>query len=154
NKLLEQMENALKDRQSKGDQQSAQELKSALESARKSAVTADMKSAAEQLGNNRLNQAVGNQRESEKKLQNLVKELEDRREAELDRLAKRMRELEKNLDQLTQEQEHLQKKVREAAALADPQKREEELKRLAREQQRLQQKAQEMAETLSRMRQE
>lgn len=154
NQLIEKMDQVRENREKKGDQETAQEMKAALEAARKGNIAGQMQQAREQIQKNQLNQAAQSQREGVKQLEELVKQLEDRREAELDRLAKKMREAQKEVEDLTREQERLQKKIKEAAAIADPRKREEELKRLAREQQQLQQKVEQLAEQLSRMRME
>ena len=65
-----------------------------------------------------------------------------------------MRNTEKKLDDLAVDQEQLQKKVKEAQNIADPQKREEELKKLALQQKALQQRTQDLVKELSRLRAE
>jgi hypothetical protein len=148
--LLGQMERVAA-QQAQKDPETARELRDALEEAKKGEVTARMKAAREQLQQNNLNQAQDHQRESVAELQKLVKNLEDRREAELDRLAKKMRQAEDKLKELYDEQERLQKKAKEAAAIADPKQREEALQRLARQQKRLQKQTEEALQQLSRL---
>src|SRR5262249_40441837 len=74
------------------------------------------------------------------------------REQELDRLIKKLRAAERKLADLTQRQEELQKKAKDAAALTDPEERDQALRRLAREQEKLREQAQEMARELTRRR--
>ncbi|HZT82574.1 MAG TPA: hypothetical protein VFA26_20260, partial [Gemmataceae bacterium] len=151
NELLQKMDKVAEDRREK-DPQTADELRAALDMARKGNLAGRMQQSREQLGANNLAGANKEQQQTLDQLEKLVKELEDRREAELDRLAKKLREAEKELQELVDEQEKLQKKAKEAEKIADPKEREEELQRLARRQKELQKKAQEMAERLSRMR--
>ena len=99
-----------------------------------------------------MNEAQGKQKQSVRDLKKLVKNLEDRREAELERLAKKLREKEKELAELIKEQEELRKKVKEAGQIGDKAQREEELKRLARRQDELRKKTEEMVRQLTRMR--
>jgi len=108
----------------------------------------------QQLEENKTSDAAKGQRETIDQLKNVVKELEDQRAAELDRLAKKLREKQDQLEKLAQEQEKLQKKVQEAKKLADPKAREEELKKLAKRQQELKEEAEDLARQLSRMRQD
>jgi hypothetical protein len=149
--LLEKMDRISQDRKDK-DPDTARELQKASELGKNGNITGQMQDARNDLAKNNLNKASRDQKESIKKLENFVKELEDRREAELDRLAKKLREAEKALKELEQQQEQLQKKVKEAAAIGDPQKRAEELKRLSKEQEKLQKKTEEMVQQLTRLR--
>lgn len=135
-RLLDKMERLAKDRE-KSDEQTANEMREAVKQGKDSDLTGQMKTAAEEIKNNNLGAAGKTQRNTIAELEKLVKTLEDRREAELDRLSKKLRELEKKLDELTQRQEDLQKKIREASALTNPQERENALKRLARQQREL-----------------
>jgi hypothetical protein len=151
--LLDKMERLAEQRQER-DPETARELREARDKALQGNIGEQMKAAQRQIGNNELNQAQENQKRSIAELEKLVKNLEDRREAELDRLAKKLREAEKELEELQQEQERLAKKVKEAQAIGDKAKREEALKRLAREQEQLKQKTEQLARRLSRLRAE
>ena len=51
----------------------------------------------------------------------------DKREAELDRLIRKLRQAEEEVAKLAGEQERLQKKMQEAGKIADPARREEEV---------------------------
>ncbi len=70
----------------------------------------------------------------------------------MDRLAKKLRQKEKELAELIKEQEQLRKKVKEADQIGDKAAREEELKRLAREQEKLKAKTEDMVSQLTRLR--
>ena len=149
--LLDKMDRVAKQREAK-DPETARELREAWDQAQQDNISEKMKEAREQIEQNNFNEARNSQQQSIRDLKKLVKNLEDRREAELDRLAKKLREKERELAELVQEQEELQKKVKEAGQIGDKAKREEELKRLAKKQQELQKKTEEMVRQLTRMR--
>jgi hypothetical protein len=149
--LLSKMDRVAQERAEK-DRETANELRGALKEAKEGNIDGKMAEARKQLEQNQLGEALGKQKDSVAELQKLVKNLEDRREAELDRLAKKMRQAEKKLAELIDEQERLQKKVKEAKALKDAAQRDAALKDLAGEQQRLQKKTKEMMEELARLR--
>src|SRR5579883_155735 len=149
--LLGKMERVATEREAK-DAETAQELHEAFKQAQQDNIVEKMNEARENIGQNKLNDAHGKQQESVNALKKLVKNLEDRREAELDRLTKKLREKEKELDELVKEQEELRKKIREAGKIGDKAQREEELKRLARRQKELREKTKDMVEKLTRMR--
>jgi hypothetical protein len=152
-KLLEKMERMARDRADR-DKETAQELLQAQQQARKGDLTGQMKAAQERIGQNKLNEAKEKQKQALAELQKLVQNLEDRREAELDRLIRKLRQAEKQVEALMDEQERLQKKIREAGKIPDKDKRDEELKKLARRQRELQKKTEELLQQLSRMRSE
>lgn len=151
--LLNQMRNVARDRQEK-DPASAESLKHATEQAEENDLVGQMRRAAENFERNQVSRAGAEQRNSQQTLEKMVKTLEERREAELDRLSKKLREAEKKMANLIQQQEDLQKKRKEAEGLTDPAQKEAELKRLAREQEQLQRETQEMVRELTRMRAE
>lgn len=149
--LLNKMDRAAEERQER-DPKTAEELKAAAEQGRKSNITGDMKDAQENLDQRHLSDAAKKQAESVDKLDKLVKQLENRPQAELERAAAKLREEEKRLQELRDEMERLRKKIKEAEKIDDPKKREEELQRLGREQKKLEEKAKEMVERLTRQR--
>jgi hypothetical protein len=149
--LLEKMDRVAKERKAK-DEETANELSEARDQAQQDNIVEKMREARENIEQNKLNDAHGKQQDSVNALKKLVKNLEDRREAELDRLTKKLREKEKELDELVKEQEELQKKIKEAGKIGDKAQREEELKRLARRQKELREKTKDMVEKLTRMR--
>jgi uncharacterized integral membrane protein len=149
--LLEKMERVAAQRAEK-DPETARELRDALQEAQQDNIAQKMQEARENIEQNKLNDAHEKQTESVRDLKKLVKNLEDRREAELDRLAKKLREKEKELDDLVKEQEELRKKVQQAGAIGDKAQREAALKRLARRQEQLREKTEEMVRQLTRLR--
>ena len=149
--LLEKMDRVAAEREEK-DPETARELRDAFKDAQQDNISEQMREARESIEKNQLNEAQGKQKQSVRDLKKLVKNLEDRREAELDRLAKKLREKEKELAELIKEQEELRKKVKEAGQIGDKAQREEELKRLARRQEELRKKTEEMVRQLTRMR--
>lgn len=149
--LLEKMDRVATERKAK-DPETARELHDARTEAQTDNIAGKMREARENIQQNKLHDAQGNQKESVRDLKKLVKNLEDRREAELDRLTKKLREKEKELADLVKEQEELRKKVKEAGKIGDKTQREEELKRLARRQRELREKTKDMVEQLTRMR--
>ena len=152
-KLLSQMEQAQAERQQRNDPDTANQLKSAIQKANEGNITGQMQQSRQSLDENKTADATNSQRETIDQLKKFVKELEDRRAAELDRLAKKLREKQNQLENLAQEQERLQKKMKEAMNIADPKAREEELKRLAKRQKELKEQAEDLSRQLSRMRQ-
>jgi len=149
--LLEKMDRVAGQREQK-DPETARELRDALQQAQQDNIAEKMREAREDIGQNKLNEAQGKQRDSVRDLTKLVQNLEDRREAELDRLTKKLREKEKELADLIKEQDELRKKVKEAGKIGDKAQREDELKRLARRQKELREKAEQLVEELTRMR--
>jgi hypothetical protein len=149
--LLSKLGRVAEDRKGK-DPETAQALKQAADEGEKNNVEGAMKEAAEGLRQNQLAKAGGKQAEGTKGMEKVVQALEERREQELDRLIKKLREAEKKLSDLAQRQEELHKKIKDAAQLPDAQQREQELRRLAREQEKLRQEAQEMVRELTRLR--
>jgi hypothetical protein len=147
-KLLEKMRR-LADERKAADPQQAADLEQAVEQA--GDVTGQMENAANQLRDNKPGEAKVSQDKSTAQLEKMVSTLEDRREAELDRLAKKLREAEQKLRDLADQQDTLRKNIKEAAANPDAQQREEQLKQLAREQERLKKEAEDLAKQLTRM---
>jgi hypothetical protein len=134
------------------DPETARALQEAREMARKADLAGQMKEARDLIQQNQLSKASDKQSQDiEPRLDALTRMLEQRREAELDRLAKKLAELDAKLQKLAREQDELRKKAREAAKIADPARREEELKRLARQQEQLQKKQEEIQEQLQQL---
>jgi hypothetical protein len=152
-KLLNQMEQVRDKRLQQNDPETAKQLDAAIKRANEGGITGQMKEARDQIEKNRMNDAAQKQSETIDQLKKFVKELEDQRAAELDRLAKKLREKQEQLEKLAQEQERLQKKVQQAKNIADPKAREEELKKLAKRQKELKEETEDLARQLSRMRQ-
>jgi hypothetical protein len=149
NQFLAKMARVAEDRKER-DPETAKELQEAREHASNQNLAGQMKDAAEQLQQNQLGKAKESQKATIAGLKQLLKDLEERREAELERLAKKSRETEKELNQLFDEQERLKKKMKEAEAITDPKQREEALKTLHRQQAELQKQAQDLLQRLTR----
>jgi hypothetical protein len=147
--LLEQMKKQA-EKQAEKDGETASEMKKAAERAESKNLVGQMKSAQEKIGQNLLNEARKDQREALAELEKLQQDLKDSREARLDRLARKMKEAEARVEELLDEQEKLQRKIREASKIQDPKKREEELARLARSQKELQRKTKDVLERVTR----
>lgn len=148
--LLDKMKRLAEERNAK-DPDTAQELQAAQEKGVQSDIAGQMKTAREQIQANRLGEAGRAQRQSIQELEKLVKMLEDRREVELARLAKKLRQAEDRLAELSREQEELRKKVKDAGKIADPKERADELKKLARRQENLRKEAKDLVQELSRL---
>lgn len=149
--LLSRMERVASERQTR-DPATAESLRQAARAGSESNAEGALRQSAQSLRDNQLGQAAGQQREGTQGLEKVVQALEEQREADLDRLVKKLRQAEQKLAELVQRQEELRKQAREAMQLPDAQQREEALRRLAREQERLQQETQEMLRELTRLR--
>ncbi|MEX0978050.1 MAG: hypothetical protein WDZ48_04325 [Pirellulales bacterium] len=122
-----------------------------LHQARQQAISGQMRSSSEQLERNQLGQAVEQQGKIAKDLQDLLSILSNRREQELTRLVKQLKEAEDELAQIRSKQQGLRKKMKSAADETDPQQRKKQLERLAREQKQLEQEAARLARKLERL---
>ncbi|HEX5273031.1 MAG TPA: hypothetical protein VFW33_21185, partial [Gemmataceae bacterium] len=134
--LLDKMERVAQERKGR-DPETAKEMEAAVAQGRKDDISGSMKEAQDRLKDKQPSQAVEKEKEAVDKLQNLAKQLEDRREAELNRTAKNLRQEEQELKKLQEDMEKLRKKQQEAEKIPDPKEREKELQRLAGEQEKL-----------------
>jgi hypothetical protein len=98
-----------------------------------------------------INRAIGQQGESIKTLEEMVKALDEQRKDEVERLVKKQKEEKKNLDDLVERLEKLQKKVAEAKNIKDEGQRKAALKKLAEEQRQLEEEARKKARELARL---
>ena len=149
--LLQKLKRLATDRASQ-DPEMAKQLAEAATRGEENGVIGKMQTAKQSVRNMQLAKAGTEQRDSAKAMEEVVKALEDRREEDLDRLIKKMKEAEQKLADLAEQQDKLREKVKKAGKIADAGQREETLKRLAREQESLQRMAQEMVRELSRLR--
>jgi hypothetical protein len=113
-----------------------------------------MRAAGEELRNDRVGQAPQKQQEALDKLKEVMRALSAQNVDELARLVAKMKEGEKELASLRQQQEGLKKKFRDAAKQPDEAKRKQELERLARQQRELQKRAEKLAAELKRLKAE
>jgi hypothetical protein len=132
------------------DPVAADSMADALAHARNQGVAEQMREAGRGVEQNRIGQAQQAQRRSAEELRELLDILSSRRENELGRLVKKLREAEKDLERLAAEQQGLQKKLREAEKLPDPERR-QELERLSRQERKLQEEAERFSRKLERL---
>jgi hypothetical protein len=144
----------LEERIARDEPLTAQLLKEAQNSLQQNNVSGQMADAAGDIRQNRMGEVARKHGQIERALRDLVDLLEDRREQELARLVKQLKEAEKELAGLREEQGLLRRQTEQANAAPDAKKRAEELARLQRRQRELQQKTEEFARRLSRMRAE
>ena len=78
-----------------------------------------MKTAGKELDKNQLNEAHAEQKAAADELQKMVKGFTERREDDLDRLAKKLAEKQKELESLSNEQDELQKRIKSAEKAGD-----------------------------------
>ena len=144
---MAQMNNALK----QTDPLSAATIADGLHQTQQQAISGQMRQAGERLNKNQLGQAIQQQAKIAKDLEDLMAILSNRREQELTRLVKQLREAEQDMARVRAQQAGLRKKVREASEKSDPQERKRQLERLGREQKQLQEEAARLARRLERL---
>src|SRR5207244_1093108 len=91
NQLLDTIKRVAEERKAK-DPDGARKLEEARDRALKDNLPGRMEDAADQLKNNQLGKARDSQKESTAGLKQFLKDLDDRREADLEKLAKKMRQ--------------------------------------------------------------
>lgn len=148
---LEQKLSRQAERASTDDPAATQAMKDALEQSKKSNLSGKMASAAQDIKENRLADAGQSQQKVSESLRELVESLENRREQDLKRLVKDLKEAEQALANIQDEQKRLRKELKDAQQITDPEKRKEALQRLQQKQKELKQKAEEFAQKLSRL---
>ncbi|MBX9655048.1 hypothetical protein K2Y11_15655, partial [bacterium] len=148
---LEQKLSRQAERASTDDPAATQAMKDALEQSKKSNLSGKMASAAQDIKENRLADAGQSQQKVSESLRELVESLENRREQDLKRLVKDLKEAEQALANIQDEQKRLRKELKDAQQIADPEKKKEALQRLQQKQKELKQKAEEFAQKLSRL---
>ncbi len=141
----------MRDQLESEDPLTADTLSDALEESRQRSISGQMSNAGQQVQRNQVGQAVAMQRQLDGDLQEMIDVLSNRREHELSRLVKKLREAEQQLQQLRKEHQGLRKKAEAAAKETDPQERQRQLKRLARQQRELQEKTERFARQLQRL---
>ncbi len=129
----------------------AQTVADALVRAAELAVSGQMRSAGGSIQRNQIGQAIRQQEKILQDLQEILDILANRREHELTRLIKQLREAEADLAEMARREEGLRKQIDEAENLPDQQQRRSELERLGRQQEQLQQEAERMARRLERL---
>lgn len=150
NKVMEGMQKTRPELE-QTDPLAAQSLEDAMDQARESGLAQKMASASSKIDQNQVADALRQQSEASQGLQEMLDVLSNRREQELSRLVKKLREAERKLAEMRNEQSALRKKMKEAAKKTDPEERRREMQRLAREQQALQKEANRLARQLQRL---
>jgi len=113
-------------------------LKEAAEELAKRGTSGKAGEAADQLEKNQMGAARGNQEQTREDLKDLVDAIQNRRERELARLVRELKEAEADLAKLRQRQTQNLEKTRAAKKNPDAKQRANELKRLAKEQAEIQ----------------
>ncbi len=137
----------------------ADSLADAVRTARAAGLSGQMRDSARQVIDNQLGQAVQKQQQANRQLGELLDILANRREQELARLVKKLREAEQKLSGLRQQHAGLQKKSKQLrdelqGAKGDPAREESlkhELKRLSREQREVEAELERFARQLQRL---
>jgi len=129
----------------------AETVSDALHRAQELAISGQMRSAASGIGENQMGQAVGRQQQIVDDLREILDILANRREHELERLVKQLRDAEAALSEMAEKQEGLKKQIEEAEGLSNQEERRRQLERLSRQQQELQEDAERMARRLERL---
>jgi hypothetical protein len=133
------------------DPLAAAALREAAQQSRKQETAAKMGEAAEQLQRNQMGAARNGQEQVRQDLKSLVDAIQNRRERELARLVKELKNAEAELDKLRQRQAENLKKTREARNNPDARQRAEQLKKLAKEQAEIQQELERQLKRLAKL---
>lgn len=149
-KMQERMEQ-IGTRLEESDPLVADALADAVHQARQQALSGQMRRSGENLEKNQVGQAAGRQKEIMKQLDEMLDILANRREYELDRLVKKLREAEAQMQQMRERQDGLQKKMAAAANDPDEEHRRRELERLSKQQKQLADETERFARRLERL---
>ncbi|MGH7135697.1 MAG: hypothetical protein ACREHD_08160, partial [Pirellulales bacterium] len=133
------------------DPLSAGNIADALAQSREQALSQLMHESGRQIAANQFGQAIEAQQRADEGLREMLDILANRREHELDRLVKKLRDAQERLNELWREQQGLEKKWRAAADEANEPARRRELERLTREQQQTAEATQRLARVLERL---
>jgi hypothetical protein len=129
----------------------ADTVSDALHEARKQALGGKMREAGRNVEQNQVGQAAEHQGQVMKDLDELLNILSNRRESELGRLVKKLREAEDQLNQLRNQQQGLRKRMSQAAKNPNEEEKRQELARLAKEQKQLQNEVERFSRLLKRL---
>jgi hypothetical protein len=133
------------------DPLAAAALREAAQQSRKQETAAKMGEAAEQLQRNRMGAARNGQEQVRQDLKSLVDAIQNRRERELARLVKELKNAEAELDKLRQRQAENLKKTQDARKNPDAKQRGEQLKKLAKEQAEIQKELERQLKKLAKL---
>lgn len=135
--LQEQMSEMAK-RLDESDPLAAAALREAADSSRKQGTAARMGETADRLSKNQMGEARNGQEQARQELKDLVDSIQNRRERELARLVKELKNAEAELKALKERQAQNLKKTEAARKNPDAKQRADTLKKLAKEQQEIQ----------------
>jgi hypothetical protein len=143
--------------EAKQSREAAEDLKREADALRDAATAGNTEQLKEQLRQagqltrqNQASRAAAEQKAAAGNLERLLNSLDEQKEQDADRMAKKNRDAEQDLNKLIEDQERLQKKIEDAQKLTDPQQRHEELAKLGRDQEKLEAEARDLAQRLSR----
>lgn len=129
----------------------AETVTQALAEARRRSIAAEMHAAGEDLGANRMAQAGNRQKEVAEGLERLLDILSNRRESELARLARSLRQAEEQLGDLERREADVARQMAAAAQNAQEQERRSQLQRLHALQQQVREEAERAAAELAQL---
>ena len=135
--LLERM-GEMAGRLNESDPLASSAMREAAEKTRQQGTTGKLGEAADQLEKNQMGEAKSRQEQARDDLRDLVDAIQNRRERELSRLVKELKNAEAELAKTRARQAQNLKKTREAQKNPDAKERGEQLKRLAKEQAEIQ----------------
>ncbi len=133
------------------DPLAAETIADALDAARRSGLSAQMQQSGRQLNENRLGQSAQTQQKIDQKLQDVLDVLANRREHELDRTLRKLKEAASQLDQVQNQQRSLRKQMAAAGKIENEEQRKRELQRLAAAQKQLAEQARRLSRQLERL---
>ena len=138
---LAALENKMDDlakRLAESDPASAAALKDAAQQSRQKGTSETMKSAASKLQKSQTSDAQKDQKQAQQDLKKLVDNLQNRRENELARLVKDLKDAEKEMQDLLDRQKNNKDQLAQAKKNPDDQARKEQLQKLSKEQKKIQ----------------
>ncbi len=148
--LLERMDDLAK-RIDQSDPLAASALRESAAGSRQQGTSAKMGEAAESLEKNQMGQARAQQEKARQELRDLVDNIASRRERELARLVKELKQAESDLRALRKRQAQNLQATREAGKNPNSQDRRDQLKRLAKEQAQIQQELKRQLQRLAKL---
>ena len=143
--------------EAKQTRESAEDMKREADALRNAATAGNAEQLKEQLRaagrltrQNQPSRAAAEQKAAAGNLEKMLNALEEQKADDADRLTKRLKDADKQLDELIEKQELLQKKAETAETIQDPEQRRAELEKLGREQEKLEREARDLAQRLTR----
>ncbi len=134
------------------DPLASETIADALDLARRRAIAGQMRQAGREAEQNHLGKTSQLQQQVDQNLEQMLDALSNRKEHELGRLVKKLKETAGDLGQLHKEQKGLRKKMEQAASMPAGEAKKQELQRLSRQQEELAKQSQRLARRLERLR--